>query len=229
MFQKIFTKDLFLLLYYLLFIIIGIVVFLIVRKVSKKDAKKKIVICLLFTYSLCFILPIEKIIDFIPINRNTVEEAFEFDNGFFKYNIIFKEKYKDTYFIIGKSVNKQNTSLKFAYYKKTKHGYRTLKQPSDSIEGLKIVNNEFIINYAKNKQKKLKGIFISRDGVENVFDDKTIIEDKYGTKFKYVTDKNGNPIKFGLSNNYVFFGVIDKDISDSYYILINGKKIKCDL
>ena len=42
MFQKIFTKDLFLLLYYLLFIIIGIVVFLIVRKVSKKDAKKKI-------------------------------------------------------------------------------------------------------------------------------------------------------------------------------------------
>jgi hypothetical protein len=53
----------------------------------------------------------------------------------------------------------------------------------------------------------------------------TKITDKYGTEFSYVVDKNNKPIVYGESNNYIYFGLVNKTIANDYYLLINNKKI----
>ena len=51
------------------------------------------------------------------------------------------------------------------------------------------------------------------------------ITDKYKTEFNYITDDNKKPIKYFNKTNKIYFGVMDHNITDEYYIKVNGKKI----
>ena len=226
MIKSILSKDLIQLIFYILFISFGIVLFIKMLRQNNKAKKNKYLIALVITYFICFSIPIEKCIDYIPIKHSTIEEAYMFDNGFIKSNILYKKKYKNMYFIVGNVNISGNTILKFSGYKRTKNGYRTIRQPSDNYHGIKIVDNNYIINYIEDKSQNITGIFISRERNKNLLDANTKISDKYGTKFAYIKDSKENPIKYGISDNYVFFGIIDHKIESNYYIIVNDNKIK---
>ena len=87
----------------------------------------------------------------------------------------------------------------------------------------KMTDMIFII--CNNTKDKVTGVFVTtfpsseepKKGLE--------ITDKYKTEFNYITDDNNEPIKYFNKTNKIYFGVMNHNITDEYYIKINGKKI----
>jgi hypothetical protein len=218
-----FSKDLFVLIYYLIFLsVCGVLLFNSFKTEDKKKKNKKLII-LVVIFITCNILPIYYIINLIPIAHNSIEDAFAFDNGFFKYKIIYKEEIKGKIYLIGKSVNSNDKALRFYCYEKNNNEFRLVNKNSDRSSNKKLLENYYIADYIDVKDKT--AVFISKEGLNKDINKNTKITDKYGTKFSYVIDKNNKPIMYGESNNYVYFGLVNKPIDNDYYLLINNKKI----
>lgn len=218
-----FSKDLFVLIYYLIFLsVCGVLLFNSFKTEDKKKKNKKLII-LVVIFITCNILPIYYIINLIPIGHNSIEDAFAFDNGFFKYKIIYKEEIKGKIYLIGKSANSNDKVLRFYCYEKNNNEYRRVNKDEDRSSKMKIIEDNHIVEYIDTEDKTI--MFVSDESVlKSIFNEKSKVSDKYGTKFKFVTDKNGNPITYGESNNYIFFGIVNKPIDNDYYLLINNKK-----
>lgn len=231
--KVIFSKDFFLIIIFLLMYLP--ITYLIIKAARSKDKeeRKKLANIIAISIIICYNLPVEKLIDKIPFQFNIVDEAFRFDyNNNFK--LVFKEKYKDTYFVMGKSTDINSPFDKFSCYYKTKNGWRTLIQPSDTFaviknDGIKDVfinkDDVFIFN---NKADNVTGVFIAEivHGME--LNEKSRITDKYGTEFKYITENNGKVITYNDSKSYVYFGIVKHNITDDYYIKVDGEKITFD-
>ena len=219
-----FSKDLFVLIYYLIFLsVCGVLLFKSFKTEDKNKKKKKLII-LVVVYITCNILPIYYIINLIPIGHNSLEEAFAFDNGFFKYKIIYKEQINGEIYLIGRSANPNSDDLRFYCYEKNKNEYRLVNKNKDRTSNMKILKNNYISEYINIDNKT--AIFISDESVKKqIFTESTEVTDKYETKFNYVVDEKNKPIKYGESNNYIYFGIVEKTITDDYYLLIDNKKI----
>lgn len=219
-----FSKDLFVLIYYLIFLsVCGVLLFKSFKTEDKNKKKKKLII-LVVVYITCNILPIYYIINLIPIGHNSIEDAFAFDNGFFKYNIIFQKEIDDKIYIIGKSANSNDNVLRFYCYEKNNNEYRRVNKGEDESSKMKIIEDNHVVQYIDIEDKT--AIFISDESVKKqIFTESTEVTDKYGTKFNYVVDKKNKPIKYGESNNYIYFGIVEKQVNNNYYLLIDNKKI----
>lgn len=160
---------------------------------------------------------------------NNIETAFKFDyNDMFnkeRYDLLFKKKYKNTYFVVGRrNIIEASLPEEFNCYYKNKNGWRPVLEPFtyDITYG---ENDGYDIYYCNNIKDKVTGIFVttfpsskeSKKGLE--------ITDKYKTEFNYITDDNNEPIKYFNKINKIYFGVMNHNITDEYYIKINGKKI----
>ena len=219
-----FSKDLFVLIHYLIFLSVCGVLLFNSFKTEDKNKKKKKLIILVVVYITCNILPIYYIINLIPIGHNSIEDAFAFDNGFFKYNIIFQKEIDDKIYIIGKSANSNDNVLRFYCYEKNNNEYRRVNKGEDESSKMKIIEDNHVVEYIDIEDKT--AIFISDESVKKqIFTESTEVTDKYGTKFNYVVDKKNKPIKYGESNNYIYFGIVEKQVNNNYYLLIDNKKI----
>ena len=220
----IFSKDLFVLIYYLIFLSVCGVLLFNSFKTEDKNKKKKKLIILVVVYITCNILPIYYIINLIPIGHNSIEDAFAFDNGFFKYNIIFQKEIDDKIYIIGKSANSNDNVLRFYCYEKNNNEYRRVNKGEDESSKMKIIEDNHVVQYIDIEDKT--AIFISDESVKKqIFTESTEVTDKYRTKFNYVVDKKNKPIMYGESNNYIYFGIVEKQVNNNYYLLIDNKKI----
>ena len=219
-----FSKDLFVLIYYIIFLSgCGVLLFNSFKTEDKKKKNKKLII-LVVIFITCNILPIYYIINLIPIGHNSIEDAFAFDNGFFKYKIIYKEEIKGKIYLIGKSANSNDNVLRFYCYEKNNNEYRRVNKGEDKSSKMKIIEDNHVVEYIDIEDKT--AIFISDESVKKqIFTESTEVTDKYGTKFNYVVDEKNKPIKYGESNNYIYFGIVEKTITDDYYLLIDNKKI----
>lgn len=225
--KEFFTKEVCIIFSYLV-LFLPIVIILITLIIKSKDTKKrKYYFYFLVLYTVLFnnFIPKEKVMDMIPIQRNNIEDAFNFDFNY-DYKLAFKKRYKNTYFTMGISTYSQGAFDKFGFYKKTKYGWRTLIQPSDGFTGYQN-DDGYQIYYFNNKSDNVTGIFISQIGSETAgFGEKVVIKDKYGTNFDYIKDKNNKPIIYKNLSNYIYFGIIKHNIDKNYYVEINGSKIK---
>lgn len=175
-------------------------------------------------------IPFHKIIDILPFQHNDIERAFKFDyNDKFnreRYGLIFKKKYKNTYFVVGRELNANRYTLDiFNCYSKNSNGWRPVIQIFDEKTGHN-TNNGYNIYYCNNKKDNITGIFINAFSSSANFKDNVKIEDKYGTQFDYIKNNKNEPIKYMNENNYIYFGIVEQNIDDSYYIKIKNKKIK---
>lgn len=112
-------------------------------------------------------------------------------------------------------------------YYKNKNGWRPVLEPFtyDITYG---ENDGYDIYYCNNTKDKVTGVFVTtfpsseepKKGLE--------ITDKYKTEFNYITDDNNKPIKYFNKTNKIYFGVMNHNITDEYYIKINGKKIQLE-
>ena len=219
-----FSKDLFVLIYYLIFLSVCGVLLFNSFKTEDKNKKKKKLIILVVVYITCNILPIYYIINLIPIGHNSIEDAFAFDNGFFKYNVIFQKEIDDKIYIIGISANSNDNVLRFYCYEKNNNEYRRVNKGEDKSSKMKIIEDNHVVQYIDIEDKT--AIFISDESVKKqIFTESTEVTDKYGTEFNYVVDKKNKPIKYGESNNYIYFGIVEKQVNNNYYLLIDNKKI----
>ena len=194
-----FSKDLFVLIYYLIFLsVCGVLLFNSFKTEDKKKKNKKLII-LVVIFITCNILPIY-------------------------YNkIIYKEEIKGKIYLIGKSANSNDKVLRFYCYEKDNNEFRLVNRNDDRSSNTKLLESYYIADYINVKDKT--AIFISKEGLNKDINKNTKITDKYGTKFSYVVDKNNKPIMYGESNNYIYFGLVNKPIDNDYYLLINNKKI----
>lgn len=234
-----FYKDFYIILMYL---IVGIpIVCLIVKMVKAKDNEKKkklseIIGLMLFIFT-C--MPVEKMADKIPLKFDNVEDAFRFDYSY-KFKMVYKERYKDTYFVVGEPTDMTRPFDRFACYTKTKNGWRTLVQPSKVEYESKKSGDIYELYYFNNKKDNVTGVFVITHIDKYSFDENTKISDKYGTEFKYIVDKNNRPIRFGNrakfiegENNipkdivyedgkcYIYFGIVEGNIEDDYDLKID--------
>lgn len=219
-----FSKDLFVLIHYLIFLSVCGVLLFNSFKTEDKNKKKKKLIILVVVYITSNILPIYYIINLIPIGHNSIEDAFAFDNGFFKYNIIFQKEIDNKIYIIGKSANSNDNVLRFYCYEKNNNEYRRVNKGEDESSKMKIIEDNHVVQYIDIEDKT--AIFISDESVKKqIFTESTEVTDKYRTKFSYVVDKSNKPIMYGESNNYIYFGIVEKTVNDDYYLLIDNNKI----
>lgn len=175
-------------------------------------------------------IPFYKIIDILPFQHSTIEKAFKFDyNDKFnreRYELIFKKKYKNTYFIMGRDISKINNHEIFNCYSKNKNGWRPVIQISDH-ETFCNRDNGYDIYYCDNQKDNITGIFVTVLNSNANIKENLKIKDNYGTRFDYIKDNNNKPIKYRNKVNYIYFGVVEQNINDSdYYIEIENKKIK---
>jgi len=206
---------------------------------NKKKASrvKSIIILLVFTVVFSQI-PFDKIINAI-FKFDTVEEAvkFDFTND---YQIAYKKKYKNTYFLIGRPKKTPNALWLFASYRKTKEGLQSLIQPP----GLSLTKYKregyYEIHYFNNKEDNVTGIFIDSNASidKGGLNENSKISDKYNTKFTYVKSNKGIPLQRELifyqplaenkkiTKGYIYFGIVEQNIKDDYYLEIDGKKIR---
>ena len=227
-----FSRDMIIILIVVITFIPSLIFFLsrILKYKDDKEKRKKYATMLAIFYVVYFSIPIEKIVNQLPVNLNNIETAFKFDyNDMFnkeRYSLLFKKKYKNTYFVVGRRNIPTGPSLpeEFNCYYKNKNGWRPVLEPftCDITYG---ENDGYDIYYCNNTKDKVTGIFVtifpsskeSKKGLE--------ITDKYKTEFNYITDDNKKPIKYFNKTNKIYFGVMDHNITDEYYIKVNGKKI----
>lgn len=218
---NIISKDLILIVYYSFFIVLGIIAF--IRYIKNK--RKRTLIIFIFVYVFCFSFPINYIINILPIRHDTIEDAFDFDNGFSKYEIIYMKEINGYYYVIGKSVNKNDNIPHFSCYRKTKTGYQQANVLTNNIDNFKILDDNYIAHYMKIDGKTT--IFVSSETVKKQkLNHESFISDQYSTVFDYVVDQNNEPIKYAESNNYIFFGIVEEVVDNDYYLIIDNKKIK---
>lgn len=176
-------------------------------------------------------IPFYKIIDILPFQHFTIEKSFRFDyNDIFnreRYGLIFKKRYKNTYFVVGRELNANRYTLDvFNCYSKNSNGWRPVIQIFDEKTG-HYINDGYKIYYCSNKKDNITGIFITVISELSSFNDNVKIEDKYGTQFDYIKNNKNEPIKYMNESNYVYFGIVEQNIDDSdYFIKIKNKKIK---
>ena len=76
----------------------------ILKYKDNKEKTKKYATMLAIFYVVYFSIHIEKIVNQLPVNLNNIETAFKFDyNNVFnkeRYDLLFKKKYKNTYFVV---------------------------------------------------------------------------------------------------------------------------------
>ncbi len=209
-----------------------VIVYLVICIIREKEKYKKgkyatILLIYLFGY---FLMPFYKIIDILPFEHNNIDKAFKFDyNDAFnreRYELIFKKKYKNTYFIVGRELNTDMYNQEiFNCYSKNKNGWRPIIQIFDYETGFND-DSDYDIYYCNNKKDNLTGIFITTPSSLANINDKFKIEDKYGTRFEYIKDDKAKPIKYMNNKNYIYFGIVNHNIDDNdYYIKIKGKKV----
>ena len=214
------------------FTLFPVIMYSIIHIVKEKNKNKKgkhaaRLFLYLFIY---FLIPFYKIIDILPFEHTTIEKAFKFDyNDKFnreRYKLIFKKKHKNTYFIVGREINTSvyNQDI-FNCYSKNKNGWRPVIQIYDFETGFND-DSAYDIHYCSSKKDDITGIFITAFSSSANLKDNLKIKDKYGTKFDYIKDGNDAPIKYMNRVNYIYFGIVDNNINNDYYLEINGEKIK---
>lgn len=215
------------------FTLFPVVLYSVIHIVKEKDKNirgkyaARFFIFLLFY----FCIPFYKIIDILPFQHFTIENSFRFDyNDKFnreRYKLIFKKKYKNTYFVVGRELNASRyTQDIFNCYSKNSNGWRPVRQIFDEKTGHD-VGNGYNIYYCNNKKDNITGIFISTFSSLANFKDNVRIEDKYGTSFYYIKNNKNEPIKYMNESNYIYFGIVERNVDDSdYYIKIKNKKIR---
>lgn len=202
----------------------------------KKASRVKSILLLLVLMIVFSLIPFNEMINAV-FKFDTVEEAVKFD---FKnrYQIAYKKKYKNTYFLIGKPKNPYHVWL-FASYRKTKDSLQSLMQPAFFLSKYKR-EPPYKIHYFNNKEDNVTGIFI--DSNESIshggLNENSKISDNYNTKFTYVTTEKGFPLQRELilkqtssetkkiTKGYIYFGIVEQNIKDDYYLEIDGKKIR---
>lgn len=214
-------KELFIIFTYI--VIFPIIIFFLIRTIKSKDnrSKKTNAFITAIFILIAFETPWEKIIDSFSIKLDTIEKAFKFNYGN-KYNIIFKEKVNDTYFVVGKPKDKNNIFLEYSCYRKTKNGWRIINRPHDNSKN-EIVDGMYQIFYCNNEN--ISGIFIESIPIKYKFKSNENITDKYGTKFKYIKDINNKAVLNSTTKSYIYFAPINHKISKSYYMKINKEKL----
>ncbi len=139
-----------------------------------------------------------------------------------------------------------NIAYHFASYSKTKNGWRSLIQPSSISKNEKLIQC-YKIHYFNNPKDNITGIFIeSINGQDNKdgLNENSNISDKYNTTFTYIKSKDGLPIVQNIKvedfpvpfrkrkiikeyiGSYIYFGIVEHNITDDYYLKIDGKKFK---
>lgn len=218
------SKDSCLIIIYSIFL--PILLFLILKTIKLEDKQKRkknaSIIALIGIF--IFASPLEKYIDMLPIKTPNVEQAFKFNYGN-KYKLIFKKRYKNTYFTMGKFTDINRPFDEYSCYYKTKNGWRTLIQQSDRRTG-RINYDGYDIYYCNNQRDNITGVFIAKTVHEYRFNNHKKIEDKYGTKFNFIVGENKELITYNDSKSYVSFAVVKHNISDDYYIKIDDEIIK---
>ena len=178
-------------------IIIGIPLFFIAIRVAYKykDSRVKCTIVVMAFYVMFALVPYQRIISAIPFKFDTVEKAVKFDFAD-RYQIMYKKRYKNTYFIAAK--DRKQPYFIFTSYKKAKNGWKSFIQPPNlHITKIKC-KDLYEIHYLNNQEDEVTGIFIESFQSENAKDslnEKTIVSDKYNTPFTYIKSKDGLPIK----------------------------------
>lgn len=223
--DKIFISKTFIiiLVYTICLPIMAYLIFKIIKS-NDKNARKKIALIVAIIGSIIFSKSLEYNIDKIPFQTKKIEKAFRF-NYSKKYSLVFKQKYNNTYFLYGKSMDENSPFDECSCYYNTKNGWRILIQPSNQYTG-RINTGGYEIFYCSNKKDKVTGIFVAKIVQGHELDKSTKITDKYRTKYTYITDKNKKPISYNYSKSYVYFATLNKVISKDYYIKVNGDKIK---
>ena len=222
--KLIISKNICLITIYIIFLpIMAYLIFKIIKS-NDKNTRKKIALVVAIIGSIIFSKSLEHNIDKIPFQTKKIEQAFRF-NYSEKYSLVFKQKYNNTYFLYGKSLDENSPFDEYSCYYNTKNGWRILIQPSDQYTG-RINTGGYQIFYCNNKNDKVTGIFVAQIVQGSELDKSTKIKDKYGTKFTYITDKNKKPILYNDSKSYVYFATFDKNITKDYYIKVNEDKIK---
>ena len=213
------------------FILFPVLLYLVINIIIVKDKKikaKYAVRYFIYVFILSLI-PFYKIIDILPFQHNDIERAFKFDyNDKFnreRYGLIFKKKYKNTYFVMGRNISKINNYEIFNCYSKNSNGWRPVIQISKQETFLNR-DSSYDIYYCNNKKDEVTGIFVTVLYKYANIKDNLKIEDKYGTEFDYIKNNKGEPITYRNQNNYIYFGIVEQNIDDSYYIKIKNKKIK---
>ena len=215
------------------FTLFPVILYSVIHIVKEKDKniKGKYATRFLIFLFIYFCIPFYKIIDILPFQHSTIEKSFRFDyNDKFnneRYKLIFKKKYKNTYFVVGRKLNESRyTQDIFNCYSKNSNGWRPVIQIFDEETGHN-ANNGYNIYYCNNKKDDITGIFISAFSSSANFKDNVKIDDKYGTQFNYIKNNKNEPIKYMNESNYVYFGIVEQNIDDSdYYIKIEKIKIK---
>lgn len=214
------------------FTLFPVILYSIIHIVKEKDKyiKGKYAVRLFVYLFIYFCIPFYKIIDILPFQHSTIEKSFKFDyNDIFNreiYGLIFKKKYKNTYFVVSRELNANRYTLDiFDCYSKNSNGWRPVTQTFDEKNG-HYINGAYKIYYCSNKKDNITGIFITAISDLSNFKDNIKIKDKYGTQFDYIKNNKGEPIKYMKERNYVYFGVVDHSIDKDYYLKINGEKVK---
>lgn len=211
-------------------ITVPIIIFSLLKTMLSKEKKQRKIYARIAAVLMFFIviLPLNKTIDKFNNKNMSIEEAFYFNYNQKKYDLSYKMKYKNTYFIYASSKKKNKIFDEYACFYNNGNGWKALMQPYNRTTTS--INDGYEIFYCSNDNDHITGLFIVDVVKDNEFDENTVIEDKYGTKFNYIKDKNNNPIYrndvLGQVNSYVYFGIVDKTIDKKYYLKINGDKIK---
>ncbi len=200
-------------------------VYLIVKYIKlnkdKNDKEKKYSIISFIFFIALIILCNINVVDKVPVKFNSLEKAFKYDYDD-SYNLIFKEKYKNTCFVVAKATKKADGVInKFNCYKKIENKWMRLGNNSTKYKKC----GSYDVYYFNNKEDKITAIFIGSFFNEDA--DKIKISDEYKTKFEKIKDNNNKIIKYAeddLNSSSVYLGIIKKNIKEKYYISINNKK-----
>ena len=216
-------------------IIWPIIIFFIIKFFKEKEKLKKgeLIVKLVLFLSIISIIPIEKIIDALPFKNNNIEKAFKFQNNSMfnrvQDKIIFKKKYKNTYFIVARKSNNYFSDMSletFSCYYKYKDNWKPILQKSNYYATHNDSDTSgYAVYYCSNKKDKITGIFVTADADTAKLKDNLEIKDNYGTKFNYITNNN-QPIKYFNRVNYIYFGIVDYDIDKGYSMKIKDSSGK---
>ena len=212
-----------------MFLIIGFCIIICIFILNKKNLndKKKLIglaaALMLININISFTIPYHKLLAY-----DTVEEGFKFIYP--QGKIIAKKEYKNVAFVYGANVYKseQNHSYpgKFLLYVKKGSKWKIKHSGEDNIKNkISIKDKEsgkkYDLYIISNKDEKITGIYITNFLVNSSLSKNTKITDSYNTTYEGIEGLDSNAGKF---STYMFFGILSKEITDDYYINIDGTK-----
>lgn len=217
-----------------LMILIGIFIIAYISLVVKKNPQKR-----KQSYEIaCFLMLLNIIVSVvIPYNKifkfSSVEKAFHFSYPSGK--IVYKKEFENLAFVYGASTytsEKENGFPGiFALYEKDGKTWKIEQDGNENIMSeicikSKKTRKEYNAYKLSNKGKNITGLFITDFIRKPTLSINTKITDSYNTKYEGLDSLYCDYCNYGT---YMFFGILTEEISNDYYIEIDGIKYEIEL